>query len=88
MSDLVPQNGSSIKHLRLKDGWKQRDLASQAGITQSALSYIEAERHPASDLVINRLARALRVPVAAITRDRDYAANLATAGAVPAQVAS
>lgn len=75
--DEVPQNGLTIKHLRLKDGQKQSDLATQVGITQSALSHIETGAHPASDLVLNRIARALCVPVAALVRDPRHAERIA-----------
>jgi transcriptional regulator with XRE-family HTH domain len=72
VSERVPQNGAAIRALRQKDGWRQLDLAQRVGVTQSALSQIESETKPASELLLNKIARALRVPLAAITRDPAY----------------
>jgi transcriptional regulator with XRE-family HTH domain len=40
-------------------------------MSQSALSNIEREKRSARPATIHRIARVLRVPVAAITRERD-----------------
>jgi DNA-binding XRE family transcriptional regulator len=63
------QNGPAIEAIRLKDGWTQTGLAKAAGIRQASLSAIETELSNASVLTLNKLARCLRVPVAAIMRD-------------------
>jgi len=42
-------------------------------MSQSALSNIEREKRSARPATIHRIARALRVPVAAITREHDDA---------------
>jgi XRE family transcriptional regulator, regulator of sulfur utilization len=65
------QNGAAIRSLREKRGWHQPDFARMAGMTQSALSNIEREKRGARPATIHRIARALRVPVAAITREFD-----------------
>jgi transcriptional regulator with XRE-family HTH domain len=63
------QNGPAIRCLREKDGWHQPEFARQVGMSQAALSNIEREKRVARPATIHRIARALRVPVAAITRD-------------------
>ena len=64
-------NGAAIRSLREKDGWHQPDFAREVGVTQAALSNIEREKRGARPATIHRIARALRVPVAAITREYD-----------------
>jgi DNA-binding XRE family transcriptional regulator len=65
------QNGAAIRSLRQKDGWHQPDFAREVGVTQAALSNIEREKRGARPATIHRIARVLRVPVAAITREYD-----------------
>jgi transcriptional regulator with XRE-family HTH domain len=65
------QNGAAIRSLREKDGWHQPEFARKVGMSQSALSNIEREKRSARPATIHRIARVLRVPVAAITRERD-----------------
>jgi transcriptional regulator with XRE-family HTH domain len=68
VSERIPQNGAAIRALRVKDGWRQKDLAERVGLTQSALSQIESESQPASELTLNKIARSLQVPLDAISR--------------------
>jgi DNA-binding XRE family transcriptional regulator len=70
-SGRLRQNGAAIRSLREKDGWHQPEFARKVGMSQSALSNIEREKRSARPATIHRIARALRVPVAAITRERD-----------------
>jgi transcriptional regulator with XRE-family HTH domain len=65
------QNGAAIRSLREKDGWHQPEFARKVGMSQSALSNIEREKRSARPATIQRIARVLRVPVAAITREYD-----------------
>lgn len=65
------QNGPAIRAIREKDGWTQTALAKAAGIKQATLSAIESELTNTTVATLNKLARNLRVPVAAIMRDRD-----------------
>lgn len=68
-SGVVPrQNGHAIRALREKDGQSQTALAGVAGIDQSTLSAIENEISSAPATTLNRIARGLSVPAAAITR--------------------
>lgn len=65
------QNGAAIRALREKDGWTQAALAEAVGIRQATLSAIESESASAYVTTLNLIARAMRVPVAAIMRDCD-----------------
>jgi transcriptional regulator with XRE-family HTH domain len=65
------QNGHAIRALREKDGQSQTALARAARIDQSTLSAIENEISSAPATTLNRIARGLCVPVAAITRGWD-----------------
>jgi transcriptional regulator with XRE-family HTH domain len=65
------QNGAAIRALREKDGWSQTALAAAAGMTQANYWRIETEAANARVESLNRIARALRVPVAAIMRELD-----------------
>lgn len=71
------QVGAAIRALREKDGWSQAALAEAAGIRQASLSAIETEAVSAHVMTLNRLARQLRVPVAAIMRDYEETAGAA-----------
>lgn len=73
------QNGAAIRALREKDGWSQTALAEKVGIRQASLSAIESESANAYITTLNLIARALRVPVAAIMRDCDELAAKAPA---------
>lgn len=65
----VPQHGPAIRALRIKDGLSVNGLAELVGCAQSAISNIELERKQPSEQMLNRIARALHVPVAAISRE-------------------
>jgi transcriptional regulator with XRE-family HTH domain len=66
-----PQNGAAIRSLREKDGYSQTEFAKAVGMKQGGLSLIETEMRHARLSTLNRIARQLRVPVAAIMRDPD-----------------
>lgn len=63
-------NGLAIAGFRVKDGWSQPRLAAIVGISPSHLSRIEGEKDYAGMPTLNRIARALSVPVGAILRVR------------------
>jgi transcriptional regulator with XRE-family HTH domain len=65
---IVRQNGAAIRALRRKDGQSVSDLAESVGLSAQGLTNIENEFRQASPEALNRIARALSVPVAAITR--------------------
>lgn len=72
----VIQNGPAIRSLREKDGYLQTDFAKALGIMQSTLSNIERETKSTGRVMLNKIARELRVPVAAIMRDHDAAQDV------------
>jgi transcriptional regulator with XRE-family HTH domain len=74
-----PQNGAAIRELRRRDGMSVAALAERVDCHPQSLRNIELDRRPASREILARIARELRVELAAITRDgRD--SELVTAG--------
>lgn len=65
------QHGAALRALREKDGLSQTALAKAAGMTQANYWRIEAEASNAKVESLNSIARALRVPVAAIMHPLD-----------------
>jgi transcriptional regulator with XRE-family HTH domain len=64
-----PQHGPAIRSLREKDGYSQTAFAKIIQISQPSLANIENEKKSVSIATLNRIARALRVPTAAIMRE-------------------
>jgi transcriptional regulator with XRE-family HTH domain len=64
----TPQHGPAIRALREKDGLSVEQLAERISMHPQSLRNIELERRPVSVINLNRIARALRVDVAAISR--------------------
>lgn len=67
------QNGPAIKHFRDLTGYSQDALARATGVTQAALSLIENERSCAKAATLVKIAKELRVPYSAITRELEDA---------------
>ncbi|MFB4265395.1 helix-turn-helix domain-containing protein [Nonomuraea sp. GTA35] len=67
--DTVQQHGPAIRALRIKDGLSAAGLAELVGCAQSVISHLEAEQKRPSEQMLNKIARALHVPVAAISRE-------------------
>jgi transcriptional regulator with XRE-family HTH domain len=65
----IRQHGPAIRALREKDGYTQVDLAREVGMTQANLWRIENEKANARVSTLNKIARALRVPVKTIMRE-------------------
>lgn len=65
------QNGAAIRALREKDGMSQTALAAKVGIRQASLSAIESGAANAYVTTLNKIARALCVPTAAVTNMTD-----------------
>lgn len=64
----IRANGAAIRALREKDGYSLAALAREAGLkSHTHLMYIERGEKNPSVLVLNRIARALSVPTAAIS---------------------
>lgn len=64
-----PQNGDAIRAIRQRDTMSLADLAARVGITRQALSHIELGNKGASPETLAKIAKELRVPLAAITID-------------------
>ena len=56
---LAFELGAAVRELRLARGWSQADLASVAGMTQSAVARFEAGGTVPTLPVLGRIARAL-----------------------------
>lgn len=65
----IRQNGPAIRALREKDGWTQAAFAGALSKSGGYLSAIESETEAAPVVLLNRMARVLRVPAGAIMRD-------------------
>lgn len=61
--------GRNVRRLRLQRGWNQEILASAAKLQQGQISSIEAGKSNTTVDVLQRLARALGVPVAELFAD-------------------
>lgn len=55
--------GHRIKHLRMRRGWSQEDLGLRAGLHRTYIGSIERSERNISLLNIERIARALNIPV-------------------------
>lgn len=61
-------HGPATRAIRERSGLNVSQLAARVGITQGAMSAIESEKRKASDDVIVRIARELKVDLPAIIR--------------------
>jgi XRE family transcriptional regulator, regulator of sulfur utilization len=55
-----------LKQLRAKRGWTQEQLAERAGINRGYLARLETGHHDPTITTLEKLAKALRVKVAAL----------------------
>lgn len=58
--------GKAIKELRIKQGLSQSELASASTVTQSALSRIEQGKKRPGTITLNKISKALKVPVSLV----------------------
>lgn len=61
-----PAARTRIREARKRAGLTQEQLASRAGITQSHLSRLELGKYVPTLATLERLARALRIPLSAL----------------------
>ncbi len=66
----VAAHGPAIRALRMKDGLSVGGLAELVGCAQSLISHVELEQKRPTEQMLNRIARALHVPVVAISREQ------------------
>ncbi|SAK99402.1 DNA-binding protein [Caballeronia pedi] len=64
MSTLVRHFGATVRELRESHGWTQEQLAEHAGLNRSYVGEIERGSCIASIVTVDKLAHALRVPMA------------------------
>jgi transcriptional regulator with XRE-family HTH domain len=63
MTSLVKNFGAAVRHQRETRAWSQEQLAEQAGLNRSYVGEIERGAAIASIVTLDKLARALRVPI-------------------------
>lgn len=68
-TDLVTF-GQTVRVYRLAQGWTQDELADAAGIDRQTVSRIENATYATDMPTLFRLARALRIPPAALVADK------------------
>lgn len=69
MADVCVQLGERIRELRRAKGWRQIDLAQHSGVHEVHLSDLERGTREAGIRTIKKIADALGVRVADLTRD-------------------
>lgn len=68
-----------VRRLRLNRGWSQRELAERVGVTRPFISMIEAGKANPTQDKIERIARALNVPVSVLFEEPSQDPHPATA---------
>ena len=71
---LALELGGGVRELRLKRGWSQADLASAAGMTQSAVARFEAGGTVPTLPVLGRIAQALDADLTVRVEPRSHVA--------------
>ena len=69
MTSLEPSFGARLRALRLQRAMTQLELAERSGVSETTLVRLEANATAARPSTVKKLARALEVPVLALTRD-------------------
>jgi transcriptional regulator with XRE-family HTH domain len=64
MSTLVRRFGATVRQLRKAQGWTQEQLAKYAGLNRSYVGEVERGACIASIVTVDKLAKALAVPMA------------------------
>ena len=64
MTEVVRNFGAAVRLLREAQAWSQEQLAEHAGLNRSYIGEIERGRVTASIITVDKLARALDVPMA------------------------
>ncbi len=68
MTALVRNFGAAVRVLREARAWSQEQLAEHAGLNRSYVGEIERGSAIASIVTVDKLARALDVPIATLLR--------------------
>lgn len=64
--DVRGRFARNLKRLRQAKGWSQEELADEAGLHRTYVSGLERQIRNPTLLILERLAKALRVPPAAL----------------------
>jgi len=83
MSALIRDFGAKVRRLREAHGWSQEQLAERAALNRSYVGEIERGTVIASILTVEKLARALSVPIAELLPDAARAARAASLHGTP-----
>ena len=76
----------TVKEIRRRKGWSQKDLAEESGVGQDTISGIESGRHEPRPSTLRKLADALDVEVADFFREPAVPLAEAPRGAGPPRV--
>jgi transcriptional regulator with XRE-family HTH domain len=76
----------TVKEIRRRKGWSQKDLAEESGVGQDTISGIESGRHEPRPSTLRKLADALDVEVADFFREPAVPLADAPRGAGPPRV--
>lgn len=87
MSTIVRNFGAAVRELREARTWSQEQLAEHAGLNRSYVGEIERGSAIASIVTVDKLARALDVPIASLLRSSfgAHAASLTSGSSTTAQ---
>lgn len=72
---IYQELGQRIKTIRVKQGLTQEELSYSADISTHFLSKIESGKEKASLETVNKLAKALKTPVATLFSTKDFSSN-------------
>ncbi len=61
-------SGATVKRLRNRRGWTQKELATRVRVARATIARIEIENRRPSLALLERLAHALKVPLADLFR--------------------
>src|SRR3972149_696343 len=68
---LLPRLGDRVRETRARRGMTRKILARDSGVSERYLAQLESGQGNASVLVLNQIAQALTLPVAALLRDEN-----------------
>lgn len=77
MSGLVREFGAAVRRLREARGWSQEQLAEHAGLNRSYVGEVERGSAIASIVTVEKLARALQVPIEHLLNPSSGASGIA-----------
>jgi transcriptional regulator with XRE-family HTH domain len=67
--DVRQRVGQNLRRLRLETGWSQEDFAFECGIHRTYISGLERGVRNPTIMVLDKIAKALKVPPAVLLED-------------------